>query len=135
MTYRALFDGEDGFTLLEVLVSFLIVSLVLTSLLNAYSGGLGRIARAERAADDTVLLSSLIDRVGADLAAEPGIRDGETDDGRRWQVEVVALPDDAGTSRYAVAPHRVIASVLEADTGRPVRQLETLILARRSPAR
>lgn len=135
MKLKALFDREDGFTLLEVLVSFLIVSLVLASLLNAYSEGLSRIARAEKIADDTILLSSLIDRVGADLNAKPGIQDGETEDGRRWQVEITALPSESRTNRYQVAPHRVVASILETETGQPGRQFETTILARRSPAR
>jgi Tfp pilus assembly protein PilV len=79
-------DGEAGFTLLEVLVAFVILTLVVTACLQVYS----RSAEAEVRAGWSERAHTLLrDRLAAfeTIGLQPGqSRQGETGDGLRWTV-------------------------------------------------
>ena len=121
--------NDDGFTIIEVLVSFMIVALVLASLLNAYSEGLSLIKKSQTAYREIMALVSLIDRVGADMPAYPGLHDGHLDNGQRWEIEISMLEDVKPHARFDVAPHRVEARLLDGN-GSLHRRLSTVFLAR-----
>lgn len=77
-----------GFSLLEILVAFAILSIFLGVLLNIFAGGVrgaditGQYARAVQLAE------SLLASVGHDVTLEPTTMDGVADDIYRWRIVI-----------------------------------------------
>jgi general secretion pathway protein I len=77
---------QQGFSLLEILVAFAILSLFLGVLLNIFSGGVrgadvtGQYARAVQIAE------SLLASAGHDVDLEAKVMNGETDEIYRWTL-------------------------------------------------
>lgn len=77
-----------GFTLLEVLIAFTILSLSLAVVMQAFSTGF---ASLERAKDQTVAMlqaRSKLAELGQTVPLEPGEQGGELDDGATWRMVV-----------------------------------------------
>lgn len=117
-------EGDAGFTLIEVLVAFLIASLVLAAALDATASGLRQMRAAQDVRVATMLAESTLARLGADLPVEPGIREGRTPDGFLLRVEVRALPGAPGA---AVAPLQASVSVAK-ESEPPSVTLQTVVL-------
>jgi general secretion pathway protein I len=79
-------EGEAGFTLLEVLVAFVILALVVTACLQVYSRSAEAEARARWSERSHALLR---DRLAAfeTIGLQPGqARQGQTGDGLTWTI-------------------------------------------------
>lgn len=90
--------GRKGFTLVEVLVAFMILAFSLGALVSLFSGSLRAVRQGEdysRALAVAQTRMALLDGGGVD---GPGVETGETDDGYRWRVEMepLDLPGDDG---------------------------------------
>ncbi len=83
-------QGAGGFTLLEVLVAFMILTISLGVLLQIFGGGLDNLSTSEKQAAATMLARSKLAAVGIEEPLYIGRTDGETDEGFRWQVTVSA---------------------------------------------
>lgn len=83
---------EKGFSLLEILVAFAILSLSIGILLRIFAGG-GHIART---ADDyyraVITAESLMTSVGQEKPLAPGISHGSTETGFRWTLTITPFP-------------------------------------------
>jgi general secretion pathway protein I len=100
---RARSGTSRGFTLIEVLVAFLILAFSLGALFNVFSGSLRSVRQGEHYAHATALARAQLARIDADGIDGQGIETGETDDGYRWQVEFAPLPDlsaQSGTGNF-----------------------------------
>ena len=81
-----------GFSLLEILVAFAVLSLAIGVLLRIFAGG-GHIAKtAEDYYRAVITADSLLERVGIESAVQPGIVTGETADGYRWTMTITPYP-------------------------------------------
>jgi general secretion pathway protein I len=88
--------SQNGFTLLEVLVAFVILAVALGLLLGMLSRGLGQVSRSGDETEATLHAQSLLDTVGTLEPITPGSRDGEFEQGRyRWHLQVAPAPDPA----------------------------------------
>jgi len=79
-------EGDAGFTLLEVLVAFVILTLVVTACLQVYSRSAETEVRARWSERSQALLR---DRLAAfeTIGLQPGqSRQGETGDGLKWTI-------------------------------------------------
>lgn len=79
-------EGEAGFTLLEVLVAFVILTLVVTACLQVYSRSAEAEGRARWSERSHALLR---DRLAAfeTIGLQPGqVRQGQTGDGLKWVI-------------------------------------------------
>ena len=85
-----------GFTLIEVLVAFLIVALAVGAALEAMSSGLSGARVASSTTARALLARSMMDAVGVESPFEAGIREGAFPDGERWRVTVSALDREGG---------------------------------------
>ncbi|MFC7739021.1 prepilin-type N-terminal cleavage/methylation domain-containing protein [Roseomonas sp. GCM10028921] len=125
-------DRQAGFTLLEVLVAFLIAAMALAVLLHTAVEG--QIA-AEAAARYQEGLSRARSRLAATEAVplQPGDRQGEDGGGYRWRVRISLLAEGAPAREGPPAPALYSISVAVAwGSGRSV-QLETRRLGLSAP--
>ena len=84
---------EQGFSLLEVLVSFVILALTLTVLLRAYGTSVRNAGLAEQHLRAATVAESLLARLGRDVALQPGEASGEIGAYRwHWLMQPYELP-------------------------------------------
>lgn len=80
--------ANSGFSLLEVLVAFVILAMALGVLMQIFSGGLRNANRSSEYQQAVLLAQSKLDSVGIELPLEPGSLEGVFDDTYRWQVNI-----------------------------------------------
>ncbi|GAB2490001.1 type IV pilus modification PilV family protein [Arenimonas alkanexedens] len=87
---------QRGFSLLEVILAFALLSVGLGILIAILSGGLAQVRGAGDATEATLHAQSLLDEVGVLEPIEPGQSRGEFDGGRyRWELEITETEDPA----------------------------------------
>lgn len=83
---------EQGFSLLEILVAFAILSLSLGVLLRIFAGG----GNLSKTADDyykaVITAETLLTSLGVDAPLQPGVTQGMTETGFRWTTTVTPYP-------------------------------------------
>ncbi len=79
---------ETGFTLIEVLVSMMVMAISLSVIMNLFSGGL----RSKKRADDYVtaidFANHKIQETLLERTIEPGIQEGSFENGYYWKMEI-----------------------------------------------
>ena len=102
-------DGKAGFTLLEVLIAFVIMTIVLAALYRGFAGGLRGLDTSEGYALAAMQAQSKLDEVGTAIPLEAGVTSGEFDDGMTWELTVdpfeiagVTEADDLPVGGYRV---------------------------------
>ncbi|RLJ20381.1 general secretion pathway protein GspH [bacterium endosymbiont of Escarpia laminata] len=96
---KAQCDGrvsQKGFTLIEVLVAFVILAMSLSVLFRIFSGGLANISIGERYAGAVTLAETLLDETNLSQYEMSGSRE----DGYRWvkTIQAYAVIDQDGNS-------------------------------------
>jgi len=76
---------QQGFTLIETLVAFMILALSLTVILRIFSGGLRNVALSEDYARAVLLAESQLSVTGISTPLERGVSSGEWDTHFRWE--------------------------------------------------
>ena len=86
--------GQDrGFTLIEVLVAFVILAFTLAAAYGVFADASRAVASGERYGVALALAESRLAEVDAAAADEPWDGEGEFDETYRWRVETRVLPD------------------------------------------
>lgn len=86
--------AQGGYTLIEVLVAFVVLAMALTFLLGTLSGSTRQVRWSADAGRAALHARSLLAGVGVGETLRPGREEGELDDGRyRWQLEVQPYVD------------------------------------------
>jgi general secretion pathway protein I len=104
MNFPGVSGRQAGFTLLELLVAFMVLVLAFTVMLRIFSGGLRGVGDAQAHSRAVEHARSQLALMGTEHPLSPGELTGETADGYRWQVtaEPVAASElprqDAGQS-------------------------------------
>lgn len=121
-----------GFTLLEVLIAFVILALALAALLPGFSGGLRSLDVADDYATAALLAESRLEAVGREAALREGVTSGTFDNGFRWQLEVARVDRLDPEGNLPAAAYHLVLHVFW-DAGDDERQitLETLRLGPR----
>jgi len=83
-----------GFTLLEVIVAFTILSIALAALLQAFATGMKSLSAAQASATSVLHARSKLDEVGVSLALKEGESSGEFEDGYVWKVRIARAGGD-----------------------------------------
>lgn len=118
-----------GFTLLEVLIAFVILAVAMGMLLSMLSRGLQQVRRAQDETEASLHAQSLLDGLGVLEPLQAGQREGEFEGGRyryRLQVQEVEdptppppLPPGAPPPAEALAGPTLFQVVLVVDWGEP----------------
>jgi len=101
---------QRGFSLLEVLVAFSILSLSLGVLLQIFSSGLRGAVVVDDYSNAMIIAESQLALAGVEEPLSEGSTNGEIDDRYRWQVTVAAYEEDE-TKVSAITPYRVDVTV------------------------
>jgi len=135
-----------GFTLLEVMLAFVILAVSMGMLLGMLSRGLGQVRTSQAETEAALHAQSLLDQVGVIEPVQPGEQVGEFANGRyRYRLETMEIEDpspapalpptvvDAGTE---IGPPKVYRVSLEVAWGPPESQRQlrfTTLRARSAP--
>ena len=88
--------SQRGFTLIEVVVAFVLLALVLSVSLEIFSAGMARAGDLDDRARALVVAQSRMAFAGAEEAQKEGVTSGETEDRRfQWTVTVRRADDMA----------------------------------------
>ena len=87
---------QAGFSLLEILVAFSIMSLSLGVLLRIFAGGGHIAATADEYSRAILTAESIMAKVGVEEPLQPGVTEGELPGGYRWNLNVFPYPFDQG---------------------------------------
>ena len=79
---------QSGYTLIEVLVAFMILALALTVLLRIFSGGLRNVSVSSDYATATLIAESRLAAAGIDIPLRPGETSGTEGERFEWTVNV-----------------------------------------------
>ena len=133
--------AQRGFSLLEVLVAFVILALVATALFRLFGGALGNAGIAEDASRAVLVAQSRLDAARTELRADSGAEDG----GRiawstrvePWQSPESSAAMGAATQMIATQLYRISVEVRYPGAGGRERALElsTLRIVRKDLGR
>lgn len=112
-----------GFTLLEVLVAFAILTVSLAGVFSVFSTSLGAARNGQEYAHATALARTRLTEIAAAGVTEIAPATGEDDAGYRWRVDVEEMTDAPVTpSASGLVPAMVVVSVeWGSGSGRSVR--------------
>lgn len=102
-----------GFSLLEVMLAFVILAVSMGMLLGMLSRGLGQVRSSQDESEATLHAQSLLDPVGVIEPVQPGERVGEFANGRyRYRLETTEIEDPSPSPSPALPP-----TVVDPDAG------------------
>jgi len=88
-------QGARGFTLLEVMLAFVIFALSFATVLEILAGSMRSVRRASDDTEVALMAQSLIDLVGTEIPIEEGQYSGNSMDRYDWNMEIT-LYDSGG---------------------------------------
>lgn len=98
---------QTGFSLLEVLVAFVILALSLGTIMRLFSTSLGNIAKTDRRAVAALVAESALASLGVDAPLTEGEMSGEAADGYRWRARVARHVDANAVLDNEASPVRL----------------------------
>ena len=109
-------NRELGFTLIEVVVAFLLLSLVLAASFELFTGGMRRAADLEERAQALAFVQSRIATAGVEEPLKEGTSAGQSDDGKfNWTMTITrseeGVPDAANALQTPYGLYRIEAIV------------------------
>jgi general secretion pathway protein I len=103
--------GDEGFTLVEVIVAIAILSVGLGVCLSMISSGVRQIAQAEKMAEAGSLVQSLLAEVGAAVPIQQGESAGQFPGGFNWQLTMNRYGDAGEREAWPVGAYVISAEV------------------------
>jgi len=76
---------QRGFSLIEILVAFMILAMSLTVIFRIFSGGLRNVSLSEDYARAVLVAESRLATIGINEPLEPGVTSGEWNERFRWE--------------------------------------------------
>lgn len=81
-------SGSTGFTLIEVLLAFVVFALSFTVVLEILSGSMRNTVRAKEYTEVALIAQSVMDQVGLDIPLEAGTSSSGESGDYQWQLEI-----------------------------------------------
>lgn len=124
--------ASRGFTLLEVLVAFVVMALSLGVLLHIFSLAMRTTSTAENHQRAILLAESKLAEVTAGKVLEPGRDSGRFDDRFHWSARIdrFELADEQDQIEFPVEPYRVQVAVSWNDSDTDLITLTTIRLVK-----
>lgn len=103
--------GSAGFTLVEVLVAFVIAALGLQLAFALFATHTRLLDSGLHERRAVTLADPLLARVGTEIAVRPGTTSGAFDPQYRWRLRIAPFPRGGADRQPAVAPYEVAVEV------------------------
>jgi general secretion pathway protein I len=100
-----------GFSLIEVLVAFAILTLALGVLLPLFSNGFRSLSVSEQYTRAAVLAESRMAAIGRETSLEEGEQAGESEQGFQWRTEVTRYEPLDDTEEFVPLVQAFVATV------------------------
>jgi general secretion pathway protein I len=131
-----------AFTLLEVLVAFVILGLASGALMTAFGGGIVKITRAENERLAALAARSVLALAGSEIPLEPGAHEGNLPGNIHWTISIAPYEKsavdpfaDPGTPAFVTTLYRVtVLTMVGAASNRVQASIETLRLKAEGPS-
>ncbi|MCF6281957.1 MAG: prepilin-type N-terminal cleavage/methylation domain-containing protein [Candidatus Polarisedimenticolaceae bacterium] len=136
---RQLSKNQTGFSLLEVLVAFVILSLVLTMVFRLISGTLGNVSTVDGYTRALILAESTMARLGSEIPLEVGENHGDEGDNFSWSLSITPFEDSSETvalnppDQQAMLYQAVVLVNWKQGSKRHSLQLDTLRVSEERP--
>ena len=88
--------GSGGFTLLELLLAFMVFALSFATVLEILSGSMRNTVRARHFTEAALTAQSLMDQVGVTIPLQQGQRSGGEVGEYRWELEIYEFDGVSG---------------------------------------
>jgi general secretion pathway protein I len=129
---RLLARKDRGFTLIEVLVAFLILAFSLAALFRLFSGSLVSVRQGEDYAQAVAVARAEMARIDADGIDAGKADSGETEDGYRWETQYTRIPGiEEKKTESGFEPMQVTVTVNWGELGNKSLSMSTVRLVRR----
>jgi len=129
---RLLARKDRGFTLIEVLVAFLILAFSLAALFRLFSGSLVSVRQGEDYAQAVAVARAEMARIDADGIDAGKADSGETEDGYRWETQYTRIAGiEEKKTESGFEPIQVTVTVNWGDLGTKSLSMSTVRLVRR----
>ena len=92
-------SAASGFTLIEVLLAFVIFALSFSVVLEIIAGSMRNTVRARQYTEVALITQSVMDRVGLDIPLEEGVRANGESGVYRWELQISPFAGTADTAR------------------------------------
>lgn len=126
-------QGSRGFTLLEVMLAFVIFAISFATVLEIMAGSMRSVTRASDDTEVALLAQSLMDLVGTEILIEEGEYGGTSMDRYQWRMDL-SLYDTGGETGEGQMSTQELAELsgielyrvdlyIDWDTGRRQREL------------
>jgi general secretion pathway protein I len=129
---RARGGRAAGFTLLEVVVAFAILSLAFGAIFAVLSSTLRQVSQTDSERNAIALAQSMLARVGADLPLVDGDRTGEASTGAQWRLSIRPYNVTGRDNLLPMSAHQVSITVSWVSGRARTLTLTSLRLARRT---
>jgi general secretion pathway protein I len=94
---------QRGFTLIEVVVAFLLLSLVLATGFELFTTGMRRAVDLEDRSQALVIAQSRLAMAGTEIPLKEGSTSGQTDDGKyRWTLTIAKSDEGAADANQPI---------------------------------
>jgi len=100
-TRITLIKANGGFTLLEVLLAFVVFALSFTVVLEIMSGSMRNTVRAREYSEVALITQSVMDQLGVDIPLEPGTTHNGESGEYQWALYVDLYEDQAAAAGAA----------------------------------
>jgi general secretion pathway protein I len=107
MTHRRTAGRDDGFTLIEVLVAFTIVTLLLSGIMKLLSTGLTAAQQTRTYSEALLLAESSLDQLGAAIPLADGETSDRLDDRFTRRIRILRRPDERQNQPRAINADRL----------------------------
>lgn len=97
-----LIRASDGFTLMEILVAVMLLSISLTLIMQQFSGGIRNISLSEKYSAAVTHARNLMEEILAEPVAAEGDQNGVIDEEFRWQRTMRFLKPQDGSNNSLV---------------------------------
>jgi general secretion pathway protein I len=125
-------DRQAGFTLIEILVAFIILGLAAGVIMDAFGAGPVKIAQSDNERKAALAARSVLALVGGEIPLTAGLKQGTMPDGMRWTVHIQpyeATEPENGTPAPVTTPYLVSVDAALGPQAKPsVASMTTLRL-------
>jgi general secretion pathway protein I len=123
---RPPFGKAGGFTLLELLLAFMVFALSFATVLEILSGSMRNTVRARHYTEAALTAQSVMDQVGLTIPLEDGQRSEGTAGDYEWQIQVFEYEGESGEFNSVELAELTGISLLQVDLlvswGEPPRE-------------